>query len=313
MTNIYDPVRLGNPGLPTSVSPETRSSESTLQSVAVADTLSVRDGLVQFTIGGRRQWVDTSYYSAAGDRVSHYDEGASTPSFALVVRPDEQWSIYGSYIEALTHGASPPPDAANPNQVFAPYKSKQYEVGTKLDTGRFGATLALFQISVPSGIVDPLTKVFSLDGEQRNRGIELNGFGELATGVRLLSGLTYLDAKLRRTQGGVNNGNHAIGAPDLQGNLGLEWDTPFISGQTLNGRAIYTSKAYVSADNTQYVPHWTRFGAGARYSTRVASKPVVVRANVTTLFDKHYWEANPTGYLISGMPRTLWLSVSTDF
>jgi len=34
---------------------------------------------------------------------------------------------------------------------------------------------------------------------------------------------------------------------------------------------------------------------------------------VTNLLDKHYWEANPTGYLISGMPRTLWLSVATEF
>ncbi|MCH3798742.1 TonB-dependent receptor, partial [Campylobacter jejuni] len=82
--------------------------------------------------------------------------------------------------------------------------------------------LALFQIRVPGGIVDPVSKVYSLNGEQRNQGVELNGFGELARGVRLLGGVTWLDAKQRKTQGGLNDGRHAVGAPELQANLTLE-------------------------------------------------------------------------------------------
>ncbi|MBB1225835.1 TonB-dependent receptor, partial [Klebsiella pneumoniae] len=72
-------------------------------------------------------------------------------------------------------------------------------------------------------------------------------------------------------------------------------------------------QAYLSADNSQRVPAWTRYDFGGRYKTRVAGKDVTLRATVTNLLDKHYWEANPTGYLISGMPRTLWLSVATEF
>ncbi|WP_373744032.1 TonB-dependent siderophore receptor [Achromobacter insuavis] len=312
-TNIYHPARLADPGAPIAYSPETRTSLSILQSVAVADTLSVKDGLVQLTLGARRQNVNTRSYSPAGDATNRYDQSATTPSAALVVRPTEQVSLYASYIEALTAGASPPADAANADQVFAPYKSKQYEIGSKLDFGAFGASLALFQIRVPGGIVDPVSKVYSLNGEQRNQGVELNGFGELARGVRLLGGVTWLDAKQRKTQGGLNDGRHAVGAPELQANLTLEWDTPFAPGLTLMGRAIHTSQAYLSADNSQRVPAWTRYDFGGRYKTRVAGKDVTLRATVTNLLDKHYWEANPTGYLISGMPRTLWLSVATEF
>ncbi|TCW84408.1 TonB-dependent siderophore receptor [Burkholderia sp. SRS-46] len=311
-TNIYVPTRLSGPGAPVSVAPEARDSTQILRSIAIADTLSVANGLVQLTLGVRHQQVDSRNFAASGVEASHYDQGATTPSVALVIRPLDQLSFYTNYIEALTPGSAPPADAANPNQVFAPFKSKQYEVGTKLDLGTFGATLALFQIDVPSGIVDPVTRIYGLNGLQRNRGIGLSGFGELARGVRVLGGVSWLDAKLRRTQGSANDGNRAVGAPSLQANLGGEWDTPFIPGFTLTGRLIYTGKAYVSQDNTQHVPNWTRFDLGGRYMTKVAGRDVTLRANVTNLFNKDYWQANPTGYLISGMPRTFWLTLSTD-
>ncbi|MDR5760657.1 TonB-dependent siderophore receptor, partial [Caballeronia sp. LZ035] len=312
-TNIYAPVRLAGLGAPLSTSPEAKSADQTLQSVAVADTLSVAQGLVQLTVGVRRQQVESNNFAVSGATTSHYDQGATTPSFALVVRPLDKLSFYANYIEALTPGAAPPPDSANPTQVFAPFKTKQYEVGTKLDLGSFGATLSVFQIDVPSGIVDPVSKVFSLDGQQRNRGVELFGFGEPVRGVRVLGGATWIDAKLTRTAGGQYDGNHAVGAPNLQANLGAEWDTPLLPGVTVSGRMIYTGETYVSQDNAQRVPSWTRFDLGARYATQAFGRPVTLRANVTNLFNRYYWSANPTGYLISGMPRTFWLSLSTDF
>jgi iron complex outermembrane recepter protein len=312
-TNIYAPVRLAGLGAPVSTSPEAKSADQTLQSVAVADTLSVAQGLVQLTVGLRRQQVESNNFAVSGATTSHYDQGATTPSFALVVRPMDKLSFYANYIEALTPGATPPADSANPTQVFAPFKTKQYEVGTKLDLGSFGATLSLFQIDVPSGIVDPVSKVFSLDGQQRNRGVELFGFGEPVHGVRVLGGVTWIDAKLTRTAGGQYDGNHAVGAPNLQANVGAEWDTPFLPGVTVSGRMIYTGETYVSQNNAQRVPSWTRFDIGARYATHAFGRPVTLRANVTNLFNRYYWSSNPTGYLISGMPRTFWLSLSTDF
>ncbi|VWC63153.1 TonB-dependent receptor [Burkholderia lata] len=311
-TNIYLPTRLAGPGAAVSVSPEAKDSAQILRSIGVADTLSAAGGLVQLTVGVRRQQVSSRNFDTSGAESSHYDQGATTPSVALVVRPLDQLSFYANYIEALTPGSPPPADAANPNQVFAPFKSKQYEVGTKLDLGKFGATLGLFQIDVPSGIVDPVSKLYSLNGLQRNRGLELAGFGEVTRGVRLLGGVTWLDARLRRTQGGAYDGNHAIGAPSMQATLGAEWDTPFVPGVTLTSRMIYTGKAYVSQDNTQHVPSWTRFDLGGRYTTKVAGRDVTLRANVTNLFNRDYWQANPTGYLFTGAPRTFWLSVSTD-
>jgi iron complex outermembrane receptor protein len=313
-TNIYAPTLLAGPGAPLSSFPQGKASEIGLHSLGVADTVSMMGGLLQVTVGARQQQVvSSSFDPVSGLTTAHYDQSATSPSVALVLRPIKELSFYANYIEGLTPGPTPPSGAANPNQVFAPFKTRQYEVGTKLDLGRFGASLAAFQISLPSGLIDPVTKIFNLDGEQRHRGIELNTFGEVAPGVRILGGVTFLDARLTRTEGHINDGNHAVGAPDLQGNLGVEWDTPFLPGLTATARTIYTSSAYVSADNLQAVPSWMTFDIGARYATRLAGRPTTFRASITNLFDKHYWIANPTGYLISGMPRTLWLSMSIDF
>lgn len=313
-TNIYAPTLLTGPGQPVSSFPESKGSTLELRSVGMADTLSVLNGAVQLTVGARQQQViSNSYAPITGITTAAYDQSATSPSLALVVRPLQYLSLYASYIEGLSAGPTAPSGAANPNQVFAPFKSKQYEVGTKLDFGRFGASLAAFQISQPSGVLDPVSKIYSLDGEQRNRGIELMTFGEVATGVRILGGVTWLDARLTRTAGHLNDGHRAIAAPDLQGNLGVEWDTPFVPGLTATARAVYTSKAYVSADNLQDVPSWTTFDIGARYFTKLGGRPTTFRASLTNIADKHYWTANPSGYLIVGMPRTLWLSMTVDF
>ena len=116
----------------------------------------------------------------------------------------------------------------NATQVFPPAKSKQKEVGVKLDFGNVGATLAWFEIIRPSSITDPVTNIFSIDGEQRNRGIELETFGAIRPGLRILGGVAYIAGKLTKTDGGVNDRKRAVGVPEFTVNLGAEWETPWL-------------------------------------------------------------------------------------
>lgn len=314
LTNIYVPTLLASPGTPVSSYPQGKSGRLEMRSLGIADTISMLEGRLQIIVGARQQQiVSSSFAPITALTTARYDQSATSPSVAIVTKLTQQLSVYANYIEGLTPGPTPPAGAANPTQVFAPFKSKQIEVGTKLDLGRFGATLALFQISMPTGLVDPITKIYSLQGEQRHRGIELNTFGEVYEGVRVLGGVTFLDARLTKTQNALYNGNYAVGAPRFQGNLGVEWDLPWVPGLTATARTIFTSKSYVSVDNIQSTPSWATLDLGARYTTYIAGRKTTFRASVTNLFDKHYWIANPTGYLISGMPRTAWLSISMDF
>src|SRR5690606_35524496 len=123
-------------------------------------------------------------------------------------------------------------------EVFAPQRSKQIEVGAKLDFGSYGGNLAFYRIEQPTSVTVPDTKVFSVDGEQRNRGVELNLFGEPLQGLRLLAGATWIDTELRNTAGGANDSNRAIGVTRFQYNLGADWDVPGLDGLALNGRLL---------------------------------------------------------------------------
>lgn len=284
-----------------------------LMSVGVADTMSVLDERIQLTLGGRQQQVIARNYAVTGLVTADYNQSAFSPMAALVLKPMEKLSVYGNFAQALQPGASAPIGTANVGQIFAPYVSQQYEVGVKLNMGTFATTLSAFQISQPNAFTNPFTNIFSVDGEQVNRGLELMTFGEPLEGFRLLGGFTLMDARLSKTAGGLNQGNRAPGVPDFMLNVGSEWDASFLKGLTFTGRVIYTSSQYINNANTQSVPAWTRIDIGARYSFEVARRGVTVRANVENLANAGYWTvANGTSLALSN-PRTFLLSATIDF
>lgn len=310
-SNIYHPVDVPKQYIS---SPKVlRVSESELSGFALTDTLSMLDDRFQLTLGLRRQDIESRNYGANGSVSSRYDDSATTPLVGVVVKPWEDVSLYYNYVEGLSKGDIAPGTAANAGETFAPYESKQHEIGVKYEHGTFMTTLALFQIEKPSGEVGA-GNVFSVQAEQRNRGVELSMFGEVAPGTRLMGGVTLLDGELTDSATAANRGNKPVGVPDVQANVWAEWDTPWLEGFTLTSGAIYTDKQYVNQANTQELDSWTRFDAGARYATKIEGRPTTFRATVQNVFDREYWSGVASyGAFSPGYPRTLQLSATVDF
>ena len=324
-TNIYRPVDHASPDtsyFPAgSMSNPHVTASADLTSYAVADTLSMLDDTVLLTVGLRHQRIRSdSFNYNTGVRESHYDQTANTPVAGIVFKPVKGVSLYANYIEALQagpvasgQGATGPLD--NLGQAFAPYTSEQKEIGVKYDSGKLGMSAALFTTAQPSAYV--VGNHFDVYGEQRNRGLELSVFGTPMRGVRLLGGLTLLDAEQKTTAGGVNQGKDAIGVPTTQFNLGGEWDVAGVEGLSLTARALYTSTQYADGANTQKLPSWTRLDLGASYAMRVMDRNVTLRARVDNVADKSYWASAGgypgAGYLVVGAPRTFTISGTVDF
>ena len=158
-------------------------------------------GMLQVIVGARQQQVIASSFDpVSGLETTHYDAKRNV-AFDRAGGAADQAALALCQLHRR-------PDAG----ADAAFRRGEYQCGvrtlqdpaarracTKLDLGGFGASLSAFQISLPSGVIDPITKIYSLDGEQRNRGIELNTFGEVAPGVRVLGGVTWLDARLTQT------------------------------------------------------------------------------------------------------------------
>ncbi|RZI68901.1 TonB-dependent receptor [Variovorax guangxiensis] len=305
LSNIYNPTPLvpltGARGEPP------KANELEQHSIGLVDTMSFANDRVLLTLGLRDQTIEQK--NALG--VTTYKKSAISPMAGLVFKPIDNVSVYTNYTDGLVRGGVAPLTAANRDEVFAPQKSKQYEVGVKADWGRLMTQVAVYEIKRPSAYTDPATNLYSFGGEQRNRGLELTAYGEVTRGLRAMASAAFIDAKLTRTAGGTNQGNSAPGVPDRTFNLGLDWDTPWVPGLSLNGRVIHTAEVYTSAANNLLMPSWTRLDIGARYATQVAGKPVVLRANLENVADKAYWITST--YVTVGAPRTLMLSAQIDF
>lgn len=299
-------------------------SRTRLWSVYASDTVGLFDNRLLVTGGLRLQSIRVKAYNAynGGLLDTTYDESAVTPVVGVVVKPVAGVSLFGNRIEGLQQGPTAPIDPllVNSGEVLAPTKSVQYEVGGKLRIGGFDASLALFQIDLPTAYAVPTgtagRQVYGLFGKQRNRGIELSFAGEVAPGLRLIGGGTVVDAKLRETLGGANEGNRAQGVPEYTANLNAEWDMSFVPGLTLTGRVVHTGPQAVSIANTLELDDWTRFDVGARYVFAAGDKPLTLRVGVDNVANARYWASAYDAFnqaLLQGAPRTVRASLSVDF
>jgi len=293
------------------------TSKAILSSLAIADTLSLLDDKVLVNLGLRHQRLkDYGYDYGTGMENSAYEASENTPFAAVVYKPRKDLSVYANYSEGLQRGAvASGTEIINQGQVFAPYVSRQREAGVKFDSGRYGVTAAVFSTSQPSAYVQ--NRVFGVFGEQRNRGLELSVFGNPVRGLRLLGGLTLIDAEQRVTAGGINQGKDAIGVPETQLNIGADWDVPGVQGLALNARTVYTATQYADGANTQKLPSWTRVDLGATYRTTFMDRDLTLRARVDNVADKNYWASAGgypgSGYLVLAAPRTVAVSATVGF
>lgn len=306
--NIYEDPNIPEPTL--NYDPLLKNGDLQLTSVGLLNTFGFFDDTVMLTLGARDQKLYSGVFSS-GIKTNAYDESKVTPLGALLVKVGN-YSFYANYSEGLAQGATAPTGTVNQGEFLSPSVTEQYEGGIKYDGGNYGLTAAVFEIKQPNTFTNT-SNVFVADGEQRNRGVELSIFGEPVRGMRLLGGLTYIQAKQTRTQNGVNDGNDAVGIPRFNVVLNGEYDIQALPGLTLTSRITAFSEAQADVGNTQSIPGWGRLDIGGRYVTEVSGKALTFHVNLINVADKTYWNSVSRGFITSGAPRTLLVSTSIDF
>ncbi len=310
-SNLYNPVFLPRPDFGVLAPPAEapRSSRNENLGFALADTMSILDERVQLMLGVRHQKVKQHSFLSN----TLYNADALSPAAALIVKPLENVSLYANYMEALQAGAIAPANAVNAGEIFAPFKTKQQEVGAKIDFGRIAATLAAFTTTRPTYARDPATFMFGEIGKTRYQGIEVAAFGEATETLRFMSGFTFLDTTLVETPDGTNVGKWLPGLPRYRATLGLDWDTP-INDLAVGASGQWQSFTYRDAPNTQRVDGWYRIDLNARYTIRQPGwKPIIVRASIRNVLGRDYWATSNTWYMNLSEPRTFLLSTTFQF
>ncbi len=220
-------------------------------------------------------------------------------------------------------GKTAPAGTVNAGNSLAPYRTKEYEVGYKLDFNRISYTVALFDMDRPFANTNTATNTYEVMGDQVNKGLELTAIGSVLDGLTVYSGLTLMQSKMEHTPMATTNGREYVGTPKVKGNVLVEYHIPQLTGLVATFDYQFAGTREADDTNQFSVAGYSLFDVGARYTLKMWDMPVAWRLAVDNITDRHYWStigpsnltgAN-TGNLVAhlGTPRTVNASVSVKF
>ena len=300
-----------------------------VNSLAVSDTLGFADNKYRLTLGGRFQAVEQK--NKLNGRKA--DASRFSPMLMAAWVPQPDLVVYGNYMEDLEPSDIRTDDDGHVTMAD-PRVSRQFEVGVRKNWGDFVTTLNAFQIKRPgywrgnttSGTDFAARKNAGLaysgseQGMERSRGIEFNTYANLLNKtLRPTFGLMYLQSTVKDYPNFADNlvNGVQVANPRVIAKAGVEWDTPFAKGLTLNGGVQYFGKSYQDTQKQYAFPSYTLVDVGARYKTKLGKNTLTVSSSVENLFNKNYWQVQRGQYdrsfAVVGMPRTYWLKAELDF
>ena len=300
-----------------------------VNSLAVSDTLGFADNKYRLTLGGRFQAVEQK--NKLNGRKA--DASRFSPMLMAAWVPQPDLVVYGNYMEDLEPSDIRTDDDGHVTMAD-PRVSRQFEVGVRKNWGDFVTTLNAFQIKRPgywrgnttSGTDFAARKNAGLaysgseQGMERSRGIEFNTYANLLNKtLRPSFGLMYLQSTVKDYPNFADNlvNGVQVANPRMIAKAGVEWDTPFAKGLTLNGNVSYFGKSYQDTQKQYAFPSYTLVDVGARYKTKLGKNTLTVSSSVENLFNKNYWQVQRGQYdrsfAVVGMPRTYWLKAELDF
>ena len=300
-----------------------------VNSLAVSDTLGFADNKYRLTLGGRFQAVEQK--NKLNGRKA--DASRFSPMLMAAWVPQPDLVVYGNYMEDLEPSDIRTDDDGHVTMAD-PRVSRQFEVGVRKNWGDFVTTLNAFQIKRPgywfgkttSGTDFAARKNAGLaysgseQGMERSRGIEFNTYANLLNKtLRPSFGLMYLQSTVKDYPNFADNlvNGVQVANPRVIAKAGVEWDTPFAKGLTLNGNVSYFGKSYQDTQKQYAFPSYTLVDVGARYKTKLGKDTLTVSSSVENLFNKNYWQVQRGQYdrsfAVVGMPRTYWLKAELDF
>jgi iron complex outermembrane recepter protein len=287
-----------------------RSSVIEQSAVFASDTLEF-DERWSLLLGARYNQFTQDGYSEAGLNTAHYERDPITPTVALMYKPSADATAYISAVESLEQGGTAGRTTVNAYEVMGPIKSRQYEVGYKIDRADWSGTLALFRIDRTAEYTNE-ANYYVQDGITRYQGLEVAGRLRLSAAVTLSGGVMLMDSTYKRNSAGLD-GQRTDGTPHTQATLRADWRVGALPGLDLWTGGKYVGSAMMDTSNSYRVDAYTVVDAGANYSTRLAGRDVTFTAAVQNLADRRYWVYNGSDYVATGAARTLSLSARVAF
>jgi iron complex outermembrane recepter protein len=248
----------------------------------------------------------TNISSSSVSTVSKYDDHAFTPNVSVSYKPAGSVTAYYSFGEGLQVGLVVPAGYTNTGTSFAPFVSKQHEIGIKTEISRMEVNLALFHIQQANSytVTSGSNSTYYQDGSVVNQGMELGFSGKLGDSLTLNGGYSLIDASVSKSSSTSLTGKAPQGVAGQLGRLSTEYAVPRLHGLSLTAGVYSTGNTWVDATNTLSIPTAVTGDAGFRYDARLVGRPVTMRLNIGNFSAHNYWTTR-SGILYPGSPSTV--------
>ena len=232
-------------------------------------------------------------------------------SIGTIYNINDIFSLYGSYGQGYDpSSAERIDDLGNPLDTE---KSKQYEIGTKINVSKeFNTGLSFYKINKENVAESTNSGNYALSGEVENKGIEAEVQWLPSANWQFKSGYAYNKTKYIS---GKSLGNTQALTPEVTAYIFTRYNMP---EKIYNGRLglstgiTYRDKIYTSSSESTRVelPSYGRIDAGAYYSVNNWDFSL----NIENITDKQYYESGTQDYRIySGDPRKITINIKKTF
>ncbi len=257
---------------------------------------------VTLTVGGR--------FDNYQNTVSNDSETAFSPKVGVTYEFIKNIAAYANYstsFEPQTGTGTTGPTAVDP------LTGENIETGLKYSglDGKWRGMASIFQLTRQDAVIQTSPITYSLSGEQRSRGFELENTLELIPGMELTSAYTYLDAEI--TEDAVlAKGTPLIGVPE---NTISAWAKYTIQEGAFKGVGFGLGGRYLSSQsgdiaNSFDLPSYTVLDAALFYE----KDNFRAQLNFKNITDKYYAVGSYSDtYVLPGEPFNVTASVAWTF
>jgi len=320
-TNVFNlsPQPAASTGADINTNRDEKSTElSILDNITLTRDLSMWAGLRHTSLERNAALTD-------GTAATQYSTSLNTPWLALSFQIMPGTMLYASHGQGMETQVIPnrPSQYTNAGQSLPVLKSHQTEVGIKSAAEPVSWQLTAFQVTRPVSNIDACNRLFitpctgDYDGRAVHRGLE--GAVQWRTGAWTTSGaLTLLNAK---REGSVAeptvNGQRPTNVPAHTLRAQTAYRVAAVPGLQMEAELSHEGERLVMPDGSIALPAWTTLNTTARYQFRQGLTSTTLALGIDNLTNRLYFRESPYQfghvYLFSGAPRTVRISLQTEF
>lgn len=277
-------------------------TDATSWGVYIQDQARIGDH-VELIAGLRRDWFSLDYHNNVNGQQLSRDDALWSPRLGLVLKPNEQVSVYGSWSKSFLPQSGDQFSSLNATTAaLEPEEFLNREVGVKWQVApRLDLTVAAYLLDRSNTRAVDNSGNTVLSGKQRSKGIEASLSGKVNDRLSIAASAALQRARYRSTSTAGAAGNDVASVPHFTTSL---WGRYDFSKRIGVGAGVYhQSSYYASSSNAVRVPGHTRVDAAAYVGLTDFAE---LQLNVENLLDKDYIGLTHTdNNLTPGAPRTV--------